>query len=73
MKTNLILVFTTDGAKPSEVVEKVKAVGFKVAVGRYDFVYDWEKDVTPEEIIALGDKLTEALRGTGVSFKLESD
>ena len=73
MKTNVILVFSSDGAKLSEIVDKVKALGFKVAVGRHDFVYDWGRDATAEEIIELGDKLSEALKGSNVSFKLESE
>ena len=70
MKTNLKLFFNTEGKKPSEVAAALKKLGFKTAIGKYDFAYDWGKNPAEEDILALGDKITERLAGSRVSFKL---
>ncbi len=71
MKTNLKLFFYSEGKKPSEVVATLKKLGFKTAIGKYDFAYDWAgKKPREEDILALGDKVTEKLKGSKASFKL---
>lgn len=72
METNLIVYFYSEGEKPSVIAEKIKGLGFEVAIGKYDFVYKWEKEPTAEEIIGLADKLTETLKGCKAEFKLET-
>ena len=73
MKTNLKLFFYSEGKKPSEVAAALKKLGFKTAIGKYDFAYDWGRKPTEEDILALGDKVTEKLAGSKVSFKLQSE
>ena len=73
MKTNLKLFFYSEGKKPSEVAAVLKKLGFKTAIGKYDFAYDWgSRKPTEEDILALGDNVTEKLAGSKASFKLIS-
>ena len=72
METNLILYFYSEGEKPSVIAEKIKSLGFDVAIGRYDFKYKWDKEPAREDILALADKLVDALKGCKAEFKLET-
>lgn len=72
MKTYLTIWFNSEGASPSEVVERLRAMGFKPMRGYYDHVYDWKKEVTIEDILQLSDALHETLRGLKVIYKLET-
>ncbi|MBS3126106.1 hypothetical protein J4453_01535 [Candidatus Woesearchaeota archaeon] len=71
METNLILYFSS-GSKPSDAAAKLKRIGFKVCQGKYDFVYEWKKKPSNEDILKLGDKVSEALSETGITFKMET-
>ncbi len=73
MKTNLKLFFYSEGKKPSEIAATLKKLGFKTAIGKYDFAYDWGKNPTEQDILALGDKVTAKLKGSKASFKLISE
>jgi hypothetical protein len=72
-KTYLVMYFGTGNGVVSDIVKKVEALGFNSVVGPVDFVYDWEEKVpTKQEIFALADKLSVALRGTGAVFNIDS-
>ena len=72
MKSYIIVTFNSEGAKPSEVANKLAMLGFKPAKGNYDFFYEWSKQPTLEDAIVLADKVHEMLRGTKVIFKMET-
>jgi len=73
MKTYLTIWFSSEGAKPTAVVERLLAMGFKPTRGRYDHVYDWGRDdVELEEILRLGNAVHETLKGFKVLYKLET-
>jgi hypothetical protein len=72
MKTYLTIWFNSEGASPSEVIERLGAMGFKPMKGYYDHVYDWKKEVTLEDIFQLSDALHETLKGLKVIYKLET-
>ncbi len=72
MKTYLTLWFNSEGAPPSEVVERLRAMGFKPIRGYHDHVYDWKKKVTVEDIVQLSDAVHETLRGLKILYKLET-
>ena len=72
MKTYLTLWFNSEGAPPSEVVERLRAMGFKPIRGYHDHVYDWKKKVTVEDIVQLSDAIHETLRGLKILYKLET-
>jgi len=71
-KTYLVMYFKAGNEKASDVVKKVESIGFKCTIGPVDFVYEWDKEPTKEEILQLADKLTETLKNTGVMFNIDT-
>ena len=72
MKTYLTLTFSSEGAKPSEVVERLAMLGFKPTQGNFDVVYEWDKNATVKDAIWFADKITAELAGMNVFFKIET-
>ena len=72
MKTYLTIWFSSEGASPKVVMERIMGMGFKPIKGRYDHVYDWKREPTLEEILQLGNNLHETLKGLKVMYKLET-
>lgn len=72
MKTYLTIMFNSEGSAPSEVKNQLLNLGFKAAKGNYDFVYEWDKDVSLEELIWFADKVHSALKNTKVFFSIET-
>ncbi len=72
MKTYLSIWFSSEGASPMKVVERLMAMGFKPIKGRYDHVYDWGRDVNLEEVLQLANSVHETLKGMKVLYKLET-
>ena len=71
-KTYLVIYFKAGNEKISEIVKKVESVGFKCTIGPVDFVYEWDKEPTKEEILELADKLAETLKDTGIMFNIDT-
>lgn len=72
MKTYLVVWFTSDGAKPTEVTKRLLGLGFRPVRGNYDYVYEWDKKARTDDIIRFGDKVQLTLQGLGVTFRLET-
>lgn len=72
MKTYLLVWFSSEGAHPSEINRRLTSLGFEPVQGSYDFVYNWNSNVSVERILEFGDKVYLSLQGTGVMFKLET-
>jgi len=72
MKTYLVMYFGTTGVSCTDVAKHVEAIGFKTLFGPYDFVFDWPRKPTKDEILALGDKVVKSLRGSGAVFNLDT-
>jgi len=72
METYLRVTFNSEGAKPSEVADRLRSCGFVPTHGNYDFVYDWNGTARREEILELTDAVTEQLRGFRVLFEIET-
>jgi len=72
MITYLTVTFHSEGAKPSMVVDRLHALGFKPTTGNYDFTYEWNKKATIKEAIWFADKIQATLKGMNVLFKLET-
>ena len=72
MKTYLTIWFSSEGAKPSEVAERLQGMGFRPIKGQYDHVYDWKRNVDLEEILMLCNSVHETLKGLGVLYKIET-
>jgi hypothetical protein len=73
MKTYLTITFNSEGSSPSEVRDQLLNLGFKVAKGSYDFVYEWDKEtVNVDELVWFADKVHSALKKHRVYFTIES-
>ncbi len=72
METYLRVTFHSEGAKPSEVADRLVGFGFLPTQGNYDFVYDWKAEATQEQVLDLGDEVGRLLRGYRVLFELET-
>lgn len=67
MKTYVNITISSEGAKVSNVVQKMRDLGFEAQLGTHDFVYQWKgKDVTPLEVIDFIDRIQTSLRGDHV-------
>ena len=71
-KTYLDMYFKAGNEKASEVVKKVESVGFKTTFGPVDFIYEWQKQPTKEQILKLADRLSEALKDSGAMFNIDT-
>ena len=71
-KTYLVIYFKAGNEKVSDVIKKVESTGFGCKVGPVDFVYEWDKKPSKEEILELADKLAESLKDTGVMFNIDT-
>jgi len=70
-KTYLIMYFSSE-SRMSEVIKKVELAGFRTTFGPVDFVYEWKSKPTKEQVLELGDRLSRALKGTGVVFNIDT-
>ncbi|MGC2034553.1 MAG: hypothetical protein WA761_03795 [Thermoplasmata archaeon] len=72
METYLRITFHSEGAKPSEVADRLREFGFVPTQGNYDFVYDWRGTATQQRLLDLCDEIGELLRGYRVLFEVET-
>ena len=72
MKTYLTIWFNSEGANPTVVAEKLRAMGFKPLKGQYDHVYDWGMTIELVEILQIGTSVHETLKGLNVIYKIKT-
>lgn len=72
METYLRVSFHSEGARPSEVADRLQQFGFVPTHGNYDFVYDWNGGATREQLLDLCDEVSRLLRGYGVLYEIET-
>ena len=72
METYLRVTFHSEGAKPSEIADRLVGFGFVPTQGNYDFVYDWNSDGSTDQILDLGDEVSRLLRGYRVLYEIET-
>lgn len=72
METYLRVTFDSEGAKPSEIAERLQLAGFAPTPGNFDFVYDWNGSASREQIRDLSDEVTRQLKGYRVVFEIET-
>lgn len=72
MKTYVTVTFSTEGARPSVVIDALHNLGFEPTTGNYDGVYTWDKQATIEDTIYLIDKVISSLKGMKVLLKFET-
>jgi hypothetical protein len=73
VKTYLTIWFSSEGAGPVEVVERLRSLGFKPMRGYHDHIYDWNRKIELEDILQLTDKIHETLKGLNVLYKIETE
>ncbi|MCL4314196.1 MAG: hypothetical protein M1454_00495 [Candidatus Thermoplasmatota archaeon] len=72
MKTYLDVTFSSEGAKPSEIINRLRSLGFKPIIGEHDMVYEWGKNASAEDSIWFADKIQAAMEGFKVMFHIET-
>jgi hypothetical protein len=72
METYLRVTFDSEGAKPSEVADRLRSFGFQPTQGNYDFVYDWQGSASRDQILDLSDEISRRLRGYRVRIEIET-
>jgi hypothetical protein len=72
MKTYLTIMHTSEGARPSEVRDRLLGLGFQTIKGRHDFVFDWGKDVDINEVLWFADRVATALKDMRIIFSFET-
>ena len=72
METYLRVTFDSEGARPSEIADRLRTTGFQPTQGNYDFVYDWQGSATREQILDLSDEISRRLRGYRVRIEIET-
>lgn len=72
-RTYLVMHFGTTGVGASEIAKRLESLGFKTTFGSVDFEYNWDgRKPTKEEVLALADKIVNALKGSGAVFNLDT-
>ena len=72
MLTYLTIIFSSEGERPSRVMEVLHSLGFETTTGSHDSVYRWDDRATVDDALYLADKVNATLNGMGVLFKLET-
>lgn len=71
-KTFLLLQLDSEGSPYSRIAEILESVGFRPQTEGFGFVYEWGRETPVRETLHLADRVQEALRGSRVSFRIES-
>jgi len=71
-KTYLIIHFGTNDKKPTDIAKALEELGFDTTFGSVDFVHQWKEKPNKEQVLELGDKISEALKGSGAVFNLDT-
>ena len=72
VETYLRVTFHSEGAKPSEIADRLRSFGFVPTQGNYDFVYDWRGPASRSQLLDLCDEVSRLLRGYRVLFEIET-
>ncbi|MEF8874415.1 MAG: hypothetical protein V5A88_07080 [Candidatus Thermoplasmatota archaeon] len=72
MKTYIMLMFNSEGAKPSEILDVLHGLGFEPQKGEYDMVYEWDDSTEVKEAVWFADKIHTNLEGYNVSYSIET-
>ncbi len=72
METYIQLTFSSEGARPSDIFDRLYMLGFKPTQGHQDLVYEWDRNATVQDAIWFADKVHAVLEGLNVHFELET-
>ena len=75
--TQVQVWFNSEGASPSEIIEKLTELGFTPVRGAYDFVYEHDSEEIgeadlPNAILDIANAIHEALKGFKVLYTLDT-
>jgi hypothetical protein len=66
------MYFGTRGTSTTEIAQRLESLGFETQFGSVDFVHSWKTQPTKAQVLALGDKVADALKETGAVFNLDT-
>jgi hypothetical protein len=70
MHSYVDLYFAPEGVSPLDIADRLRATtGLSFVVGSHDLAFEWD---TVEQFRAMLGKVHEALKGTGVSYRVET-
>ena len=72
MLTYITVTFSSEGQRPSEILDALRNLGFEPTKGNYDGVFKWDKNATLDDAIYLADKVHATMRGRNVLLKFET-
>jgi hypothetical protein len=72
MKSYLVIFVDSEGARPTQIRDRMQNLGFEPIPGYYDFEYEWGKNATTTDALGLADQVHETLEGMKVYFKIET-
>jgi hypothetical protein len=72
MLTYITVTFSSEGKRPSEILDALRNLGFEPTKGNYDGIFKWDKDATIEDTIYLADKVHATMKGMNVLLKFET-
>lgn len=73
METYIDVYINADGEKASNIYKKILNKGLKPAIGKHDFVKEWEGIISIGEVANFADEVQKELKGTGSFLKFTSD
>jgi len=71
-KTYLVMYFGTGNGSATEIAKKLELLGFNSSLGPVDFIHEWPNEPSKSEVLALADKVSATLKGTGSVFNLDT-
>lgn len=72
MRSHLSITVSPDGARPSQLADRLADLGFVPTHGAHDFVYDWPDDSDIDSVLDFADRVHATLLGTGALFEMET-
>ena len=72
MLTYITVTFSSEGRRPSEILDALRNLGFEPTKGNYDGIFKWDKNATLDDTIYLADKVQATLKGMNVLMKFET-
>ncbi len=69
MRTFVMVTFSSEGGAASQVVNRLVDLGFETTYGAQDFVYNWDKKASQDDVIKLIDNVQKRLKGMNVQLQ----
>ena len=73
METYIDVYIYADGENASNIYKKIMNMGLKPAIGKHDFVKEWEGIISIDKVANFANEVQSELKGTGAYLKFTSD